>query len=102
MLENGRIRDLAYCYRCIQARVGELTALKSCDNIAKNKLLIRRTESGGIDPETNLRTTRIKETSKTAAGDREMILTMECQNIIDILKKINFGAEYLFLKMESV
>ena len=96
LLENGRIRDLALLLQMYTGiRVGELTALKSCDNIAKNKLLIRRTESGGIDPETNLRTTRIKETSKTAAGDREMILTMECQNIIDILKKINFGAEYL-------
>ena len=96
LLENGRIRDLALLLQMYTGiRVGELTDLKSCDNNAKNKLLIRRTESGGIDPETNLRTTRIKETSKTAAGDREMILTMECQNIIDILKKINFGAEYL-------
>lgn len=91
LLENGRIRDLALLLQMYTGiRVGELTALKSCDNIAKNKLLIRRTESGGIDPETNLRTTRIKETSKTAAGDREMILTMECQNIIDILKKNQF------------
>lgn len=96
LLENGGIRDLALLLQMHTGiRVGELTALKSCDNIARNKLLIRRTESGGIDPETNLRTITIKETSKTAAGDREMILTTECQNIIDILKKINFGAEYL-------
>ena len=76
-------------------RVGELTTLKSCDNVEKNKLLIRRTESSAIDPEKKCRITKIKETAKTDASDREMILTTECQEIIDLLKKINFGCEYL-------
>lgn len=96
LLENGTVRDLALLLQMYTGlRVGELTTLKSCDNVEKNKLLIRRTESSAIDPEKKCRITKIKETAKTDASDREMILTTECQEIIDLLKKINFGCEYL-------
>ena len=78
LLENGTVRDLALLLQMYTGlRVGELTTLKSCDNVEKNKLLIRRTESSAIDPEKKCRITKIKETAKTDASDREMILTTE-------------------------
>lgn len=79
-------------------RVGELSTLKSEDNNKRNVLKIRRTEITYHDKGLNKRVTTIKDFPKTDSGVRDIILPEKAQLVLDSIKSLSQGEEYLFTK----
>ena len=76
-------------------RVGELAALKHSD-LGNGFIYIRRTEHKCKD-EDGKWCIQIKETPKTEAGYREVIIPPQAMETIEMIKKLNPGGEYLFM-----
>ncbi len=76
-------------------RVGELVALKAEDNIRNTCLNIRRTESTRFNDITKKKETYIKDFPKTRDGWRTVILPQQAQEILNALKDISVGEEFL-------
>lgn len=79
-------------------RVGELSTLKFDDNMKRNVLKIRRTEITYHDKTLNKRVTTVKEFPKTDSGIRDILLPEKAQIVLDSIKIISHGEEYLFTK----
>ncbi len=77
-------------------RVGELVALKFSD-IEKNVIKIRRTETRYKDAD-GKDIYSIKESPKTDAGVRDVIIPNDYLWIIERLKSMNVDGEYIFMK----
>ena len=77
-------------------RVGELCTLKYSD-IQGNKLCIRRTEVRYRDKDGNY-VFEVRESPKTEAGNRDIILNSEAQRTIKKIRKLNPFGEYIFMK----
>lgn len=77
-------------------RVGELCTLKYSD-IQGNKLCIRRTEVRYRDKDGNY-VFEVRESPKTEAGNRDIILNSEAQRTIKEIRKLNPFGEYIFMK----
>lgn len=77
-------------------RVGELCALKLSD-VEGNKLHIRRTEVRyrGKD---GTYIFEVRESPKTEAGNRDIILNSEAQKTLRKIRKLNPFGEYMFMK----
>lgn len=77
-------------------RVGELCALKYSD-IKGNKLCIRRTEVRykGKDGRYIF---EVRESPKTDAGNRDIILSSDAQWTLKAIRKLNPFGEYIFMK----
>lgn len=76
-------------------RVGELAALKHSD-IGNGYIHICRTEHKCRDEDGKWRI-QIKETPKTEAGNREVIIPPQAIETIEMIKKLNPSGEYLFM-----
>ena len=76
-------------------RVGELCALKYSDIIG-NKLCIRRTEIRyrGRDGKYVF---EVRESPKTEAGNRDIILNSDAQRTLKVIRKLNPFGEYMFM-----
>lgn len=77
-------------------RVGELCTLKYTD-ISNNKLQIRRTEIRYKDKDGRY-IYEVRESPKTEAGNRDVILNSEAQKTLKQIRRINPFGEYIFLK----
>ena len=75
-------------------RVGEITALKY-EDICDNYIHVRRTQVDYKD-ENHKTVYEIQDETKTDAGTRKVILLDETREIIEEIKKLNYGKEYLF------
>lgn len=80
-------------------RVGELCALKSSD-IEGNKLHICRTEVRYRD-ENGDYVFEVRESPKTEAGNRDIILNSAAQKTLKKIRKMNPFGEYMFMKDEK-
>ncbi len=76
-------------------RVGELCALKYTD-IQGNKLCIRRTEVRYKDENGNY-VFEVRESPKTEAGNRDIILNSEAKKTLKEIRKLNPFGEYIFM-----
>ncbi len=97
-LENRRgKKDLAILLQLYSGlRVGELTALKAEDNVAKNQLFVCRTEYNHLDKKTGKRTTTVREHTKTEDGTRYVVIPQRAQDILDELKGQATSEGYIF------
>lgn len=77
-------------------RVGELCTLKFSD-IQGNKLSIRRTEVRYRDSEGNY-VYEVRESPKTEAGNRDIILNSEAQKTLKQIRRMNPFGEYMFVR----
>ncbi len=77
-------------------RVGELCAIKYSD-IQGNKLCIRRTEVRYRDVDGNY-VFEVRESPKTEAGNRDIILNSEARKTIKEIRKLNPFGEYMFVQ----
>lgn len=77
-------------------RVGELCTLKLSD-IDGNKLHIRRTEIRYRDNDGKY-VFEVRESPKTEAGNRDIILNSEAQSTLIKIRKMNPFGEYMFMK----
>lgn len=77
-------------------RVGELAALKFSD-IQKNVLCIRRTEVRYRD-ENGKYVFEVRESPKTEAGNRDIILNSEAQKTLKAIRTMNPFGEYMFMR----
>lgn len=77
-------------------RVGELCTLKYSD-IQGNKLCIRRTEVRYRDEAGNY-VFEVRESPKTEAGNRDIILNSEAKKTLKEIRKLNPFGEYIFMK----
>lgn len=77
-------------------RVGELCALKYSD-VHGNKLCIRRTEVRyrGTDGRYVF---EVRESPKTEAGNRDIILNSEAQRTLKKIRKLNLFGDYMFMQ----
>lgn len=78
-------------------RVGELVAIKSCD-VDGNVIHICRTESHYKDAETGKDMYVIKDTPKTAAGIRNVIVPTDYSWVIRKIQQMNPFGEFLFMR----
>lgn len=76
-------------------RVGELCALKYSD-IVGNKLCIRRTEVR-YRGEDGRYVFEVRESPKTEAGNRDIILNSDAQRTLKEIRKLNPFGEYMFM-----
>ena len=77
-------------------RVGELCTLKYSD-IQDNKLCIRRTEVRYRDKDGNY-VFEVRESPKTEAGNRDIILNSEAQKTLKEIRRLNPFGEFIFMK----
>lgn len=77
-------------------RVGELCTLKYSD-IQENKLCIRRTEVRYKNKEGNY-VFEVRESPKTEAGNRDIILNSEAQKTLKEIRRLNPFGEFIFMK----
>lgn len=77
-------------------RVGELCTLKYSD-IQDNKLCIRRTEVRYRDSDGNY-VFEVRESPKTEAGNRDIILNSEAQKTLREIRRLNPFGEFIFMK----
>jgi len=77
-------------------RVGELCTLKYSD-IQGNKLCIRRTEVRYRDQDGNY-VFEVRESPKTEAGNRDIILNSEAQKTLKEIRRLNPFGEFIFMK----
>ena len=77
-------------------RVGELCTLKYSD-IQDNKLRIRRTEVRYRDSDGNY-VFEVRESPKTEAGNRDIILNSEAQKTLREIRRLNPFGEFIFMK----
>ncbi len=77
-------------------RVGELCTLKYSD-IQGNKLCIRRTEVRYRDKDDKY-VFEVRESPKTEAGNRDIILNSEARKTLKEIRKLNPFGEYIFMK----
>lgn len=77
-------------------RVGELCTLKYSD-IQGNKLCIRRTEVRYRDKDGKY-VFEVRESPKTEAGNRDIILNSEAIKTLKEIRKLNPFGEYIFMK----
>ena len=77
-------------------RVGELCALKYSD-IQGNKLCIRRTEVRYRNKDGNY-VFEVRESPKTEAGNRDIILNSEAQKTLKEIRRLNPFGEFIFMK----
>ena len=77
-------------------RVGELCTLKYSD-IQGNKLCIRRTEVRYRDRDGNY-VFEVRESPKTEAGNRDIILNSEAQRTLKEIRRLNPFGEFIFMK----
>ncbi len=76
-------------------RVGELCTLKYSD-IQGNKLCIRRTEVRYRDKDGKY-VFEVRESPKTEAGNRDIILSSEAKRTLKEIRKLNPFGEYIFM-----
>lgn len=77
-------------------RVGELCTLKFSD-IQNNKLCVRRTEIRYRNAEGDY-IYEVRESPKTEAGNRDIILNSEAQKTLKLIRRMNPFGEYMFMK----
>ena len=77
-------------------RIGELSALQYSD-INKNTIYVYKTEERFKDEDGNY-VFQVRESAKTDAGNRIVILNNEAIRIISAIRKINPFGEYMFMK----
>lgn len=77
-------------------RVGELCTIKYSD-IQGNKLCIRRTEVRYRDKDGNY-VFDVRESPKTEAGNRDIILNSEAKKTIKEIRRLNPFGEFMFMK----
>ncbi len=94
--KNKTKRDLALLLQIFTGmRVGELTALKPCDNEDKYHLKICRTEYNCYDKQLKKRVTTVKDHTKTENGIRTIVLPERAQHVLNLLKLQVGSDEYL-------
>ena len=95
LMENRDIRNLAILLMFYTGmRIGELVALKKQD-LGKNFIKIRRTETRYINEEGKF-VFEVKEFPKSQAGVRTIIVPRDFCWILERLKWLNPGGEYIF------
>lgn len=82
-------------------RVGELVAIKSCD-VDGNVIHICRTESHYKDAETGKDVYVVKDTPKTVAGIRNVIVPADYLWILRKIQQLNPSGEFLFKGSEPI
>lgn len=81
-------------------RVGELVAIKS-EDVEGNVIHICRTESHYKDKETGKDVYVVKDTPKTAAGIRNVIVPTDYSWVIRKIRQLNPSGEFLFMRNGS-
>ena len=76
-------------------RIGELCTLKYSD-IQGNKLCIRRTEIRYRDKDGKY-VFEVRESPKTEAGNRDIILSSEAKRVLKEIRKLNPFGKYIFM-----
>lgn len=95
LMENRDLRNLAILLMFYTGmRIGELVALKKQD-LGKNFIKIRRTETRYINEEGKF-VFEVKEFPKSQAGVRTIIVPRDFCWILERLKWLNPGGEYIF------
>jgi len=79
-------------------RVGELAALKCGDNIRPNVIRVGRTEIKYYDHERERVITTVKDSTKTASGQREVIIPDDAQRVLDYLKEGRSPGDWLLTR----
>ena len=78
-------------------RIGELCTLKHSD-IHECKILVRRTETFFKDTTTGEYIYEVRDSAKTEAGIRDVIVKKECTWILDAIQKLSPSTEYVFTR----
>lgn len=98
--DSGKIRDLGVLLAFETGlRVGELSALKWCDvNEDESLIHVRRTEITYKDPQTGDRICEVRNSTKSEAGDRDLVITDNAIVLLQEIRKISHGTEYVFFE----
>lgn len=81
-------------------RVGELSSLKWSD-VHDTHITIKRTECKLPLP-SNKTTLTIQEFPKTSSGLRNILITPTCQDILNTIRTLTYGKEYIFTSKKGI
>ena len=76
-------------------RIGELVALKRCDIVSDNAIMIRRTETKYVDDDGHWKYT-VKDSPKTSAGNRTIVVPESYAWVVKRLRLRDPFGEWLF------
>lgn len=82
-------------------RVGELVALKHSDFTSNLSFCVSRTESRYNDSELHKEIVTVKDTPKTEAGRRTVVVPSEYEWLIKAIKALNPFSEYLLYRIDG-
>lgn len=94
--EHLTVRDLPIMLMFLTGmRIGEVSTLKPQD-LSDMTISVRRTETTYKD-EDGKRQVQIKDFPKTAAGVRDIVLPKEYLWVLNYIRRMSFGQEYVFM-----